>query len=342
MPLEIDTAIGEYTIPGEEEIIRDYVTLFTKHFEKHYAGKDGPARRAIHAKSHGCLRATFSVLDHSEHDLKHGIFSQPATYQAVVRISNGDGPPGADTNKIASIGFAIKVLDVAAEKYLAAQREDSQDFLFLNQPAYISADVRDYRSLMRAIDGGPMSKVIALMRNLRGIRYRLKASPKDNPLNTSFWGVAPFRLGDLAVKYLIRPSNPEPKRQPVGLTNDYLSVLVKERIEQREANFDFFLQRRLLDGSENEKMPIEDYAIAWDETHSVPVHVARLSIRRQQVEERFDQEQGEHLIFSPWNTTKDFRPLGSLNRARRVVYEFSARRRHELNRARNPLEQIRE
>jgi hypothetical protein len=326
--LQIDELIGEYKIPGEDEIIRDYVRLFEAHFQRHYLSKGLRPRRAIHAKSHGYLSAVFEVIDHCQPDFRHSIFKEPATYKAVVRISNGDGPPGPDTDRIASVGFAIKVVGVMAKKYLAAQTENSQDFLFLNQPAYIAADVRDYKSLMEAIDGGPFYQLLALMRNFWGILYRLKASPKDDPLNTNFWGVAPFKLGDVAVKYLIRPSVPEGK-QVHRLTNDYLTELVKSHIEDRDANFDFFLQKRLLDGGEAE-MPIEDYSVAWNETRSAPVRAGRLLIPAQRVGESLDQQAVENLSFSPWNTTYDLRPLGSLNRARRVIYEFSSRQRHEF------------
>src|SRR5580704_13389096 len=54
-----------------------------------------------------------------------------------------------------------------------------------------------------------------------------------------------------------------------------------------DSNFDFFLQRRLLDGSEHKGMPIEDYSVAWSETRSVPVRVARLLIPSQKVEDSF-------------------------------------------------------
>ena len=325
---QIDTAIGEYKISGEDEIIQSYVRIFEAHFERHYLSKGLRPQRAIHAKSHGYLSCDFEVIDHGEPDFRHGIFKQPGAYRAIVRISNGDGPPGPDTNRIASVGFAIKVLGVTEQKYLAAQREDCQDFLFLNQPAYISADVRDYKSLMAAIDGGPFDQLLALIRNLRGILYRLKASPKDDPLNSNFWGVAPFKLGEGAVKYLIRPSQPE-RKQAHQLGDNYLTELVKAHIRDRDANFDFFLQRRLLDGSEAKDMPIEDYSVAWSETRSVPVRVARLLIPAQKVGDSFSQQ--EDLSFSPWNTTYDLRPLGSLNRARKVIYEFSAGARSQTS-----------
>jgi hypothetical protein len=337
--IEIDSAIGERLIPGEAEIIERYTGIFQSHFRKHYEGKGSMARRAIHAKSHSCLRATFEVFDHGNPELRHGIFRAPARYDALVRISNGDGPPGPDTYRIASIGFAIKVRGVELTKYFPNQTETSQDFLFLNQPAYIARDVRDYESLMRAIDGGVFAKAFTLLRNTKGLLYRLKASPKDCPLSTLFWGVAPFRLGDVAVKYLIRPTKPQPmekKELRKIACADYLKPLIRQHIESRDADFDFFLQKRRIDGKEDREMPIEDYSVIWDETRSVPVPVGRLRIPRQTLDEALDQE-GEHMVFSPWNTTADFRPLGSLNRARKVVYAVSSQRRHEINRAVNPL-----
>ena len=129
--LDIDTEIGEYAIPGESDIVNRHVDILLAHFREHYEGKGILAQRAIHAKSHGLLRGTLQVLDHGDVDLQHSIFRMPTTYDAIVRISNGDGPAGPDTDTIASIGFAIKVRGVRDEKFIPEQTEDSQDFLFL-------------------------------------------------------------------------------------------------------------------------------------------------------------------------------------------------------------------
>jgi hypothetical protein len=325
---DLDSSAGEYAIPGEAEILDGYVRIFERHFAKNYTSKELPPRRAIHAKSHAVLKGDFEVLPHGDPQLANGIFDRPGRYGAVVRISNGDGPAGPDTDWVASVGFAIKVFGVGRRKYLQTQGEDTQDFLFLNQPAYIASDIRDYTTLMKAIDGGPAAKIVALLRNFKGLRYRRTASPKDNPLNTPFWGVAPFRLKDVTVKYLIRPMPQQPKQIPRPRTPDYLKPLVKTSIERQPATFDFFLQKRVIDGREREAMPIEDYAVAWDEQRSVPIKVATLSLPVQAVDEAFDRRYGESMVFSPWNTTADFRPLGSLNRARRVIYHLSAVARH--------------
>jgi hypothetical protein len=36
---EIDAAIGEYKIPGEDEIIQAYLRIFAAHFQRHYLSK---------------------------------------------------------------------------------------------------------------------------------------------------------------------------------------------------------------------------------------------------------------------------------------------------------------
>ena len=328
---KIDTAIGEYLIPREEEIIKRFVDSFQKHFEIHHGSKDKVAQRAIHAKSHGLLKAKLEVFDHGDAALQYSIFKSPKTYDAIVRISNGDGPAGPDTKKIVSMGFAIKVLNVTQAKFLPEQTEDAQDFLYINQPAYMTKDVRAYDSLMQARDGGVFKKAKALLRNQRGIRYRFKASPKDNPLNTRYWSASPFKLGNTAIKYMIIPV--EKQAVVENAEDDGLKPLVWNQITQKAANFDFYLQKRLLDGNEKKAMPIEDYSVEWSEQKSKPVLVGRLHIPQQEFDETLNAR-GEHMVFSPWTTTKDFNPLGSLNRARKVIYHFSASRRRQLNKER--------
>lgn len=324
----IDTPIGEYLIPGEEEIMNNFISIFKTHFKKHYADKSKLTQRAIHAKSHGMLRAKLEIFDHGDEALQYSIFKTAATYDALVRISNGDGPAGADTSKLASIGFAIKVQGLTEEKLEATQQEDTQDFLFINQPAYMTKDIRGYLALMHAKDGGVFKKAKGILRNLSGIRYRLKASPKDNPLNTFYWSASPYKLGNTAIKYMIRPTAVAPKVE--NQDDDGLKPLIWNQISKGDASFDLFVQKRILDGNELKAMPIEDWSVVWDEKVAVPVHVGKLYLPQQNYDEALDQS-GEHLVYSPWNTTKDFRPLGSLNRARKVIYSFSARKRHQQN-----------
>lgn len=325
----IDHARGERKIHREDEIIAELVKLFSKHFHKQYPGP--PAQRAVHAKSHGCLKGRFTVLDHKDPELGFGIFSGPGEFDCIARFSNGDGPSGADDDKMVSVGLGIKVLGVTAPKLLRAQREDSQDFLMINQPKFIVGDIRGFQRIIEAREGGLLKKANAFLHHLKGIRFRRSASPKGNPLLTNYWGVTPFQLGNTTVKYLARPLERDSTKLPDELTMNYLRELISNHIRSKPATYDFFLQKRLLDGTEERNMPIEDNAVAWDEEASVPIRVGRLTIPAQNPGESVKEAECENLVFSPWNTTADFRPMSSLNRARKVVYELSSRRRHAIN-----------
>src|SRR5205809_1031115 len=125
---DIDSSAGEYAIAGEAEILERYKQIFERHFANNYTSKLLSPRRAIHAKSHAVLKAEFEVIQHGDASLMGSIFDTPKRHPAVVRISNGDGPAGPDTDWVASIGFAVKVFEVSGAKYFASQLEDTQDF----------------------------------------------------------------------------------------------------------------------------------------------------------------------------------------------------------------------
>ena len=204
----IDSAIGEHKISGEDEILRDLVQIFSNHFQTKYAGEPGTARRAVHAKSHGCLKAKFKVLDHQDRDLAHAIFGKPASYDAVIRFSNGDGPAGPDSDKRVSVGIGIKVFGVTTAKLLDTQVEETIDFLLINQPMFLVPDVRGFKTVIEAREDGRFKGVSAFFRHPVGILKRLSAFPKGDPLDIVYWSVLPFQLGDTTVKYLLRPEGP--------------------------------------------------------------------------------------------------------------------------------------
>ncbi|MFD8819576.1 hypothetical protein ACFV23_50920 [Streptomyces sp. NPDC059627] len=66
----------------------------------------------------------------------------------------------------------------------------------------------------------------------------------------------------------------------------------------------------------------------WRERDSPWLGVATLTIPAQDLLDAAGQDTRDHvdtLAFNPWHAPAEFRPLGNLNRARRVVYAASAR-----------------
>src|SRR5579862_8452190 len=76
------------------------------------------AKRGQHPKHHGCVAATFTVLDGVPSDLRQGLFAKPQSFDALIRFSNGrqQYDRRADAH-----GMAIKLLHVSGAKLLEGQ-----------------------------------------------------------------------------------------------------------------------------------------------------------------------------------------------------------------------------
>src|ERR1700755_3239184 len=73
------------------------------------------ALRAVHAKSHGLLKAKLIVQDGLPAQLAQGIFARPANYDAVVRLSSAPGDLLPDTVSTHH-GFALKIKGAYGEQ----------------------------------------------------------------------------------------------------------------------------------------------------------------------------------------------------------------------------------
>ncbi len=80
-----------------------------------------------------------------------------------------------------------------------------------------------------------------------------------------------------------------------------------------------------------ETMPIEDPGHEWPESMSPFRKVATIRILQQEFDSDKQKEFGENLSFTPWHALPEHRPLGGVNRARKVVYRAISLFRHEYN-----------
>jgi hypothetical protein len=98
------------------------------------------------------------------------------------------------------------------------------------------------------------------------------------------------------------------------------------QLAEGEARFDFLIQVRT-----SPSMSVENSMVEWKESEA-PFHkVATIIIPRQTFATAAQDEFGENPSFSPWHALPDHRPLGAINRVRRVVYEEISKLRHALN-----------
>jgi len=340
----------EYPPPGEEAAIQQVMEIARKKYEED-CEKSGPpaqpgdvrARRDQHPKSHGCVKAEFTVQAGLPDNLRHGIFKEPRTYPAWIRFSSSNPTSPPDTNKDAH-GMAMKLMGVEGEKVLEEEKHEmTQDFVMANNNTFFVRSAADYVGFTAAFAGGGFGGILLSFvfgvkpfewRCLNPFKWRiheLKNLIKSvtrkitNPLQVQYWSQCPSKLGPHAIKFSAKPCSSEVDKMPASPGVDFLKEAVSRTLKEKEVSFDFMVQLQ----TDPVKMPVEDATIVWDEKLSPFRKVATIRIPTQDPDSQL--KISEHLSFTPWHSLPDHRPLGNTNRIRRSVYDLISRLRHEKN-----------
>jgi hypothetical protein len=267
--------------------------------------------------------AVLKILPGIDPRFEAGYFRGNAEYRnVIVRLStNGGGCARAG----GSLGMALRVTDSHGKCH---------DLLLANAPAGPARDAHQFIALAKAMSGSSLLSVPRLvlavglpeaLRMLRLRRTRARLPAVESVTRETYWSGGAVLWGAAGpVRYFLRPAADvpvSPKAARPGATQ--LRHELAERLSKGAMSFDFFVQPYV-----NEDLtPIEDGSVAWSETASPSVHLATLIIAAPNFdspeawasERRIDQ-----LALNPWHTTTVFRPLGNVNRARKVVYEASS------------------
>ena len=278
--------------------------------------------RALHAKQRAGVRAELEILEVPEH-LRVAIFSAPKKYDAYVRLSNGNGVRAAD-DKPDLRGLAIKVLGVPGKKLIPGlEDETTQDFLFINAAAFPFRSVEEFVFFIQATTSEALLP-FRLLRHfgfgtfafLKRLRALLKAIPSF--ATQTYFTVASIRFGDYAARLSLAPmqrANGEPPSKD-------LRAEMEDRLRKGAVSWELRAQMFVSE----ERTPIEDTSVAWSETDSPPIVLARLTIPQQEPDAKtFDLV--ESLAFDPWHAAVELRPLGAAMRARNPAYRESQKNR---------------
>jgi hypothetical protein len=330
---QIDTDLGEALQPREQQIAEQICVLITRSMQAQVAKTGPPARRDVHTRAHGCVRAEFKVVDSLKAELAQGVFKPGATYRAWIRFSNGNSDMKWPDTKGDARAMAIKLLDVPGEKILPEDRDArTQDFVLLNSPVFMAHNAKGYFSFLERKDStNPLAVFFApLALRFKGLCIGMKmlSSRIDNPLAVRYWSTVPFRLGDpphkQAVKFSVVP-HMRPGRPPIFAGPRFLRARMAAYLRKHDATFDFMVQPRT-----SKAMKVEDSRTEWPEAEAPFYKVATITIPQQDFANSTRDALGERLAFNPWHALPQHRPIGSLNRTRRVVYEATSSLRRSL------------
>jgi hypothetical protein len=328
----IDAELGEKLYEDEERIVQQIAEAIAAKLRS----KPQPARRDAHPKSHGCVLAEFRVENNLPPALAQGVFIPGKTYQAYIRFSNGNPDFTRPDIKRDVRGMAVKLLGVPGEKILPDERDaQTQDFLMANHASFFLDEPAHYLKLVQEMNSSsPFAKIGQLLAvGIKGalLERAMTSSIIANLLETRYWSQLPSRLGDpphkQAIKVSARPRRPATTAIPNDPSPNYLRETLIKDLEAGDAQFDFEVQPRT-----SPNMSVEVSTVEWKESDMPFFKVATITIPRQTFATPERDRIGEGLSFTPWHALPQHRPLGSINRVRRVVYQTISKLRHELNR----------
>jgi len=321
-------SLAEENIPtGEKQAIESLRERLCQKVVDDAAG--GMMRRDVHVKMHCLVKAEFIVEPNLPEAFRVGVFKEPGAYKALIRFSNSDGSIKPDKRRDIR-GMAIKLMDVPGEKILKAEEhEQTQDFILISCPIFPAADVKKFDQVVKAILGSAWAKLRFFITNPRVVWILIKTMQKfANPLQIRYFSTTPYLFGSHAVKYSATPLFITPDTIPDAPSDDYLRLAIANQLSSGEAVFEFSVQLQ----TDAQTMPIEDPRIEWPESMSPFRKLATIRIMQQDCDSDWQAAYGDNLSFTPWHALPEHRPLGGINRARKVIYEAISKLRHANNR----------
>ena len=264
------TTWKEAADPDEDARFARYADWFVALQQRNQHG--GRFGRALHHKGHGMFEARFEVLAGLPEHARHGVFAKPATYDALVRYSNGAGKVQHD--KVTDVrGIALKLFGVDGDKVLGTA--STQDFLGILSPAGPFKSADDFVKVVWAA----RTPALAPFRLLGSIGPRafpivaklmkgLKAAGPGSLATKTFYSAVPIQCGPYAVRFSFTPTDAAAGDAPAG--HDAFGEDLAARLRRGPVAYDFALQFY----ADDARTPIEDPSVDWD-TPYVTVRQAR-------------------------------------------------------------------
>jgi len=337
--IEYDAEIGESPWPDEEAATLAIKEIIEQTVRSRYMN-NLPALRHVHPKAHGCVLADFRVNETLQDEHQHGVFQANAHYKAWIRFSNSDSDPFREDKEGDGRGMSIKLMGIPGEKLLPDE-SSTQDFLMISHPVFFINDPQKYLGLVQSLSSSNLLSQLSapLSLGIEGSIIAAKINSKKiaNPLYTRYWSAVPYQLGSgsdrRAMKYSVRPCNQlDNTPQEIQFKDpNYLRAAMKQHLSTNDACFEFLIQTRDTGTAAGAALSIERVTNEWKESDTPFFQVATIIIPKQEFDNPKQHEFCENLSYTPWHAVLEHRPLGGVNRIRKVVYSSLANLRHSMN-----------
>lgn len=313
------TAWQEKIAPDEEERYAGYARLFAQ-IQARKSARWGPGR-TLHRKQLTAAQGVLEVLDGLPEFACHGLFAQPRDYEVWVRLSNGGLDRSPD--KVPDIrGFAMRVFGVAGESALGNGPAVSQDFTLINQEVFAFSGSGEFVDFVGAAAQGNGNLLKYLFKRygllggprLLGRMLKVAGRPFSGFATEPLFSTLPMANGPFAVRVRLMPATSNGVAH--GQAREDWALDFSRRLASQPLHWDMQLQYF----ASEDLTPIEDAAVNWTTPYTT---VARLMLPQQDTSSadgRALAQKIEGTVIDPWQALAQHRPLGDVQRARKVVY----------------------
>jgi hypothetical protein len=318
--------------PNEETHVQDIIDAFNAQMRRLW--NPGYFERGGNTKTHGVVRAEFTVRNDLPPHMRRGIFAEPRTYRAWVRYS-GPGPLWQpDIEDVGFMSMAIKLMGVPGPKLLDDEKL-TQDLFGTSAPTFVTPDTRANARLQHwSYKNAPLFYFFNFREThfLDSFMNLLWTKTQSSPLESEYFSTVPYLLGEgQAMQYSFHsrlktrtPVPNLPKRPP----DNYLRDAMVATLAREDVEFDIMLQLQ----TDPFLMPIENAAVMWPTRLSPRVPAAVVRIPRQKFDSPAQIDFARRLTYNPWHCIPEHRPLGNVSRARKRMYYELSRLRLKMNR----------
>jgi hypothetical protein len=313
------TGWEEKIASDEQQRYADYARQFAQ-IQARKSARWGSGR-TLHRKQLTAAHGTLEVLDGLSSYARYGLFAKPRFYDVWVRLSNGGLDKAADRAPDIR-GFALRVFGVEGKSALGNGPAVSQDFTLINQEVFGFRDSDEFVSFVVAASRGSREMFKHVFRRyglLGGPRQlgkllKVTGRPFSGFATETLFSSVPMANGPYAVRVRLLPA--ESNGVPMAGAREDWAADFCSRLARHPLHWDLQLQFFASEAL----TPIEDASVNWATPYST---VARLMLPKQDCASAEGQalaEQVERTVIDPWQALAEHRPLGDVQRARKVVY----------------------
>lgn len=223
--------------------------------------------------------------------------------------------------------MAVKILGVEGSP------TGNHDLVMMDDERFFSKDGENYLPMTEALLGGKTALAKFLIMHPRQAAVLLTSRHAlKSPLQSAYFSSTPYKLGSHSSRFTMQPcdvnsiynSLPDSKTASPNYLRERLAAVV----QKQDTCFDFYVQPNN-DPSRNN---VEDSTLVWSRSESPLVKVGRILIPVQS--DMLSEKQMnfcENVSMDPWRAPAENRPMGQINRIRKLAYPRISGFRHKAN-----------